>query len=278
MVGVFADHGDIHLTIEVGQPVNHVPPFREIGGWCLQTQLAYHDIVQTLLMQQQRNPVNGVGIHRSDDGLFADIGKQGNLATFGFRNHPVRAADQNIRLDADGAQFLDGMLGRLGLEFTGRADVGHQREMDEQAVFIAQFHPHLADRLKKGLRLDVTDGAADFNKGHVMPFAAQANHPLDFVGDVRDDLDRRAQIFALSFLADDVFVDLSGGPVVHLAHGGPDKPLVMPKIEIGFGTIIRDEDFTMLERAHGARIDVDVGVQFGQGHLEAASFEDGRQR
>ena len=75
VVGVFADHGDIHLAIEVGQPIDHVPPFREIGGGRLQVQLAHHDVVQPLLMQQQRNPVNGVGVHRGDDGLFADIGE-----------------------------------------------------------------------------------------------------------------------------------------------------------------------------------------------------------
>ena len=150
--------------------------------------------------------------------------------------------------------------------------------MDEQAVFIAQFDPHLAYGLQERLRFDITDGAADFNQGHVMPFAAQANHSLDLIGDVRDDLDGRTEVFTLSLLADDVFVDLASGPVVHLAHGGADKAFVMAKIEIGFRAIIRDEDLAMLEWAHGAWIDVDIGVQLGQGHLEAASFEDSRQR
>ena len=169
------------------------------------------------------------------------------------------------------------MLGRLGLEFTGRADIRHQGQVDKQAVFIAQFDSHLANRLEKGLGLDIADGAADFDEGHIMPFPAQADDSLDFIRDVRDDLDRCTQVFALPLLADDVFVNLAGGPVVYLAHGGADKALVMAKIEIGFRAIVRDEDFTMLERAHGARIDVDIGVQLGQGHLEAASFEDGRQ-
>jgi hypothetical protein len=33
------------------------------------------------------------------------------------------------------------------------------------------------------------------------------------------------------------------------------------KVEVGFGAVVGDEDLAVLERGHGARIDVEVGVQ-----------------
>jgi hypothetical protein len=35
----------------------------------------------------------------------------------------------------------------------------------------------------------------------------------------------------------------------------------MPEVEIGLSAVVGDEDLTVLERVHGARIDVDVGVE-----------------
>ena len=42
-----------------------------------------------------------------------------------------------------------------------------------------------------------------------------------------------------------------------------DKALVVPKIEIGLGTVVGDEDFAMLIGAHRARIDIDVAGRAG---------------
>jgi hypothetical protein len=36
----------------------------------------------------------------------------------------------------------------------------------------------------------------------------------------------------------------------------------MTEVEIGFGAIIGDKNFSVLERRHGARIDVDIRVEF----------------
>ena len=49
----------------------------------------------------------------------------------------------------------------------------------------------------------------------------------------------------------------------------------MAKIEIGFSTVVGDENFAVLEGAHGARIDVDVRIQLEHRDLEAARFEYG---
>ena len=52
----------------------------------------------------------------------------------------------------------------------------------------------------------------------------------------------------------------------------------MSKIEIGLGAIVGDEDLAMLEGAHRARIDVDVGIELEMGDFDAAGFQNGPQR
>ena len=61
----------------------------------------------------------------------------------------VGAAQQDVGLDADRAQLLDRMLGRLGLQLAGRRDVGHQRQVDEDGVAARQVVAELADRLEE---------------------------------------------------------------------------------------------------------------------------------
>src|SRR5690606_32241884 len=124
---------------------------------------------------------------------------------------------------------------------------------------------------------DVTHGATDLHQGHVGIAGALDDATLDLVGDVRDDLDGRTQVVTTALLAQYVFVHAAGGEVVVLGHGGADEPLVVAQVEVGLGAVLRDEHLTVLERAHGARIDVDVGVQLEHGDLQAPRLQDGRQ-
>lgn len=90
------------------------------------------------------------------------------------------------------------MLGGLGLELAGRRDVGHQRQVHEGGVVAPHAQAHLASGLQEGQRLDVAHGAADLDDGHVggaIPggLGATRDEVLDFVGDVRNDLDGLAR-------------------------------------------------------------------------------------
>ena len=77
------------------------------------------------------------------------------------------AAKQNIRLDADGAQFLDAVLGGLGLELARRFDIGHQGQMDERGLAAAQIIVQLADGLEERQALDVAHRAADLDQQEI---------------------------------------------------------------------------------------------------------------
>ena len=51
------------------------------------------------------------------------------------------------------------------------------------------------------------------------------------------------------------------------------EALVVAEVEIGLRAVVGDEDFAVLERAHGARIDVEVRIEFLQRDFEPAAFE-----
>ncbi len=115
-----------------------------------------------------------------------DIGEQRDLPALVVRQRAVGAAQQHVGLDADLAQFLDRVLGRLGLDLAGRCDVRHQRQVDEADVVAPEFDPHLADRFQERQRLDVAHGAADLDDGDFGVARAAADELLDLVGDVRE--------------------------------------------------------------------------------------------
>ena len=135
----------------------------------------------------------------------------------------------------------------------------------------------LADRLEEGQRLDVADGAADFDQADVEAVGGLVDAALDLVGDVRDHLHGAAEVVAAALLADHVLVDPAGGDRVLAGQARADEALVVAEVEVGFGAVVGDVDLAVLERAHRARIDVDVGIELHHRDPEAAGLEDGRQ-
>ena len=93
-----------------------------------------------------------------------------------------------------------------------------------------------------------------------------------------NDLHRAAQIVALTLFLQHPVIDLAGGEVVVLAHGGADETFVMPQVQIGLGAVAGDEDLAVLKRAHGARIDIDIGIEFDEGDFQPPGFQQSSQR
>src|SRR5210317_1526298 len=95
---------------------------------------------------------------------------------------------------------------------------------------------------------------------------------------MRNNLYSPAKVVTATLFFQDVLVDAAGSKVVALTHRSADEALVVTKVEVGLCAIFSNENFTMLERAHGTRVYVDVGVQFQHGYFEAASLENSRKR
>ena len=96
-----------------------------------------------------------------------DVAEEGDLVAQVVADRMVAAGDDDVRLDADAAQLLDGVLGGLGLELPGRGQGGQQRHVDVQHVAAPDVLAHLADGLQERQRLDVADRAADLHDDHV---------------------------------------------------------------------------------------------------------------
>ena len=150
--------------------------------------------------------------------------------------------------------------------------------MQEHAVVAAELDAELANGFEERQRFDVADRAADFHHADVGVAGAEHDAALDLVGDVRDDLHGRAEVVAAAFLGDHAFVDAAGREIAVAAGGRAHEALVVAEIEVGLGAVIGDEHFAVLERAHGARVHVDVRVELDHGDLETAAFENGAQR
>jgi len=160
--------------------------------------------------------VDGTDVQGRDNSLFANVAEQGDFLAFGNRNLALTADQQDIRLDADGPQFFDRMLGGLGLQFARGGDIRHQGEVHKDRLAATQLVAKLADGLEKRQAFDVAYGAADLHQDEIVAVRAVENEFFNGVGDVRDDLHGGAEIVAAAFLADHRLVDTPGGDVIGL--------------------------------------------------------------
>ena len=92
---------------------------------------------------------------------------------------------------------------------------------------------------------------------------------LDLVRDVRDDLHRVAEEVAAALLGDHPGVHLAGGDVGLCVQRDVEEALVVADVQVHLGTVLGHEDFAVLERVHGARIDVEIRIQLLHGDPQA---------
>ena len=150
--------------------------------------------------------------------------------------------------------------------------------MDEEHIVAADVVTDLAGRLEEGLGFDVADGAADLGDDDIGPvllgtFGLGAHPRLDLVGDVRDDLDGVAEVGPATLLGDDRGVDLTGRDIGRAVEIIVEEALVVADVEIGLRAVLGDEDLTVLEGIHRARIHIEVGIELLHGHCEPTLSE-----
>src|SRR5687767_10431324 len=130
--------------------------------------------------------------------------------------------------------------------------------MQNDRVLRSGIMDKLADRFQKWEPLNVAGGAADFGNDHIAiaPFAPAQNPALDFVGDVRNDLDGFAEKIAASLGLEDGLVNLSARRRVRAGEQAIGETFVMAEVEIGLGSVIEHVNFAVLERVHRAGVDI----------------------
>ena len=156
--------------------------------------------------------------------------------------------------------------------------MGNQRQVQVADVVAADVPSELADGLQERHDLDVADRAADLDDDDVDAVAAEATDPFfDLVGDVRNYLHGLAEVVAATLLCDHRRIDLSRRRVRVLVEVLVDESLVVPEVEIRLTAVLGDEDLAVLERVHGAWVDVDVGVELAHRDPETTRLEQSAQ-
>ena len=219
-----------------------------------------------MFVEHARDFVNRVHIPHGNHAPQGHVGEQRNFVALFGGNGPVGAAHQRVGLDADFAQLLGGMLGGFGLELACGGNPGDVAQVHKGAVVSAELQAELAHRLQERQGLDVAHGAADFDDGHIhrvrlTEARAAFDKFLDLIGDMRNHLHGFTQVIAAALFVEHALVNLSGGEIVGLSHAGLNKTLVMAQIQVGLRAVVGDKNLAVLQRRHGARIDVEIGVQ-----------------
>ena len=146
--------------------------------------------------------------------------------------------------------------------------------MNQNRVFFADFMLKLTDGLQERLAFDIADRAADFDDGNSCLFIRKipVKTALDLIGDMRDNLNGSAAVITTALF-------LKNGPVYFTRCNVGifiqifiDEPFVMSEIQVGFRAVLRNKDFTVLNRIHRTRVDIDIRVKFLHGHFITACF------
>ncbi len=253
--------------------VDDVLPLGEIGLGGFDAQILERERVDALGGEVERDLIDAGHVARDDGGGLLHVAEGGDLLAHLAGHGAVGAAEQDVRLDADGEHLLDRVLRGLGLELLRGGDPRDERDVDEAGVVAAHLLAHLADGFEERERFDVADGAADLDDDDVVVGGDLAHGVLDLVGDVRDDLHGLAEVVAAALLGDDLLVDAAGGEVVVAGELGVGEALVVAEVEVGLGAVVGDEDLAVLEGRHGAGVDVEVGVELHQVDAEAAGLQ-----
>ena len=129
----------------------------------------------------------------------------------------------------------------------------------------------LADGLKKRQTLYIAYCAADFNKNNVCGFV-EGYAALDFVCDVRNNLNCLTAVNALSLVCENGVVNAAGGYVAVLRKTLVNKSLVVTEVKVCLCTVVGNKNLTVLYRVHCAGVNVEVRVKLCNGDFESPCF------
>ncbi len=175
---VLADDVDRDVVARLRDDLHELFPGRHAAFGLRQVQVLEHDAVQAFRGQHERDLVDRRHVLGGDDRFLVHVAEQRDLALDIGVEKAIRAAQQDVRLDADGSQVADAVLCRLGLQLAGGADERHQRQVHVEGVVAADVLAELADGFEEGQAFDVADRAADLHQHDVDVFRhARGSHP-----------------------------------------------------------------------------------------------------
>ena len=277
---VLAHQRDGAFVLGLGGLLDELVPFGVDNRVHAQAELFQHAEVKFLL-----GKFAGHGVHRISHILFFDdafgfyVAEERELVQMILRDCHFGTAHENVREDTDIAELGNRVLRRLCLEFACGLQVRHQNQVDKAGVFHADFKTELSCGFEEWERFNVACDTADFAEHDVSAaFGCRAEGVLDFVGNVRNYLHGAAEVLARAFFCEHGGIDATRSVARCLGALHACETFVVAQIKVGFVAVVCHENFAVLVRTHGARVYVQVRVQFLHEHLVAAALEKERQR
>jgi hypothetical protein len=277
---VLADKRDLDGFTSLSDPFDQLIPIAERRLLHRQAELLADHRVEALRIERTRDEIDVRYVDRRDHRVGVDVGEERDLVADLRRERFLRARHHDVRVDTDAAELVDRVLRRLRLQLAGVLDERNKRHVDIDDVLRPDLAPELTNRLEEREPLDVADRPADLGD-HDVGVARLRDRPdtaLDLVGDVRDHLDRRAEVLALPLLAEDAVPDRAGGVVRVPREVLVDEALVVADVEIGFRAVLGHEHLAVLERAHRPGIDVEVRIELLDLDLQAPRLQEPAER
>ena len=282
-LGVLSHDGNLNLIgVMVGMVLlaQELIPCAHIALARIEAKALANAQVKVLLREQLRHVVNARAILVGKDTVGVDVAETRDLAADSVINMVIGAQHNNVGLDTKAAQLLDGVLRGLGLNLVGGGDIGNERYVDVADVLGTGLLAVLADSLHERLRLDVADRATQLGNDNVGAslLLNAAEFVLDSIGDVRDHLDGTAQKVTATLAGNQALVNGARRKVRIAGQVLVNKALVVAQVQIGLVAVLGHKDLTVLERAHGTGVDVQIRVGLLHRHLVAARLEQTAQR
>src|SRR5690625_2785064 len=97
---------------------------------------------------------------------------------------------------------------------------------------------------------------------------------FDLIRDMRDNLNCFSQIGSLAFLADHIVVNTAGCYIIFLRGPYSEEALIVSQIQVSLCTVIGYIHLPVLVGIHGARVDIDIRVQFLNGYLSPLAINN----
>ena len=273
---IFADNGNGYFFIIFFQDAgHHIMPTAHILRLVLHVQLAQNNAVQSLLLHEHRHLIDASGRKVLDNCVRVNVAEHSHFFTHFLRNRLFTAADDDIRRNTDAAQLLNAVLRRLGLQLARCRNVRHQRNMDIQDIIFANILFNLTNRLQEGQAFNIAYCATDFrdNEISIILLADAENALLDFIGNVRNNLHRTAQIITTAFFIYYTLVNLTCSGIGILRQVDINKAFIMSQIQICFCTVISNEHLAVLIRTHRPRVNIDIRVELLDGDSVATTLK-----
>ena len=192
------------------------------------------------------------------------------------------SANQDIGCNSKSHQFFDCVLCWFGLLFANRSHNWDKRYVNKRNMFSTDTELELAKCFKIRCAFDIANSATKFNDANVRRFFTTVSRPVSdindpilyCIGDVWNDLNGLAEIVATSFCFEDLGEDFSSRKVVISSKIKIEETFVIAKVQVDFATVIKDENFSVLEWTHCSSIAVEIRVNFDGSDSQPSTLEE----